>query len=220
MPRASWRRKLRRAGSWSPIWYDGVAATVQLVNVTADVEGELAGCRSGRRRRLAVHEANRRRPCRPGQHDPRRNGQGVARRDTRRRRGLVCEERRRKSRRGSARASNTCDSPLASSADATDMSKADLAQLKTRLKAQARYRWRRMEAALAAHDREAYAWHAAWRAAITKELRDLSDPILVALHNHPLRCARPSQRTRLRARMDRGDRHARQWQWQRQWQRR
>jgi hypothetical protein len=37
---------------------------------------------------------------------------------------------------------------LASSADATDMSKADLAQLKTRLKAQARYRWRRMEAAL------------------------------------------------------------------------
>jgi hypothetical protein len=92
------------------------------------------------------------------------------------------------------------------------MSKADLAQLKTRLKAQARYRWRRMEAALAAHDREAYAWHAAWRAAITKELRDLSDPILVALHNHPLRCASPS-RPRLRARMDGRDPRARQWQW-------
>jgi hypothetical protein len=93
------------------------------------------------------------------------------------------------------------------------MSKAGLAQLKTRLKAQARYRWRRMEAALAAHDREAYAWHAAWRAAITKELRDLSDPILVALHNHPLRCASPSRRPRLRARMDGRDPRARQWQW-------
>ena len=95
------------------------------------------------------------------------------------------------------------------------MSNTNRVQLKARLKAQARYRWRRMEAALAAHDREAYAWHAAWRAAITKELRDLSDPILVALHNHPLRCARPSQRARLRARMDRGDRHARQRQRQR-----
>ena len=91
-----------------------------------------------------------------------------------------------------------------------NMTGADLAQLKTRLKAQARYRWRRMEAAIAAHDREAYPWHPGWRAAITKELRDLSDPILVALRNHPLRCARPSQRARLRARMDRRDRHARQ----------
>jgi hypothetical protein len=47
------------------------------------------------------------------------------------------------------------------------MSNADRAQLKARLR-QAAYRWARMEAALAAHDREAYAWHAAWRAAITK----------------------------------------------------
>jgi hypothetical protein len=90
------------------------------------------------------------------------------------------------------------------------MNDVDRARLKTRLKAPARYRWPQMEAALAAHDREAYGWHAAWRAAITKELRDLSDPILVALRNHPLRCARPSQRARLRARMDRRDRHARQ----------
>ena len=57
------------------------------------------------------------------------------------------------------------------------MTDVDLARLKTRLKAQARYRRRRMEAALATRDREAYAWHTAWRAAITKELRDLSDPI-------------------------------------------
>ena len=51
------------------------------------------------------------------------------------------------------------------------MNDVDRARLKTRLKAPAQYRWPQMEAALAAHDREAYAWHAAWRAAITKELK-------------------------------------------------
>ena len=69
---------------------------------------------------------------------------------------------------------------------AVGMNITDRSQLKSRLKAQARYRWRRMEAALAAGDRTTYERHASWRSAIGKELRELTDPILIALQNHPL----------------------------------
>jgi hypothetical protein len=66
------------------------------------------------------------------------------------------------------------------------MTAADRARLVVHLKAQARYRWRRMEAALAAGDRTTYEWHQAWRSAITKELGELTDPIFAALQSHPL----------------------------------
>jgi hypothetical protein len=63
---------------------------------------------------------------------------------------------------------------------------ADRERLKSRLKRQAAYRWRMMRKAEAAGNIEAYRWHASWRSAICKELRDLTDPIVIALHNHPL----------------------------------
>jgi hypothetical protein len=68
---------------------------------------------------------------------------------------------------------------------ATAMTPADRLRLQSSRKAQARYRWRQMDRAIAAHDREAYERHAAWRSAICRELRDLDDPVLVALRNHP-----------------------------------
>ena len=49
-----------------------------------------------------------------------------------------------------------------------------------------RRRWRQMRKAEAMHGREAYAWHAAWRSAITNELADLHDPIRAALREYPL----------------------------------
>jgi hypothetical protein len=69
------------------------------------------------------------------------------------------------------------------------MTGSDRSQLKSRLKAQARYRWRRMEAAIVAHDAEAYRWHQSWRSAITRELAELNDPIRAALGDHPSACA-------------------------------
>jgi hypothetical protein len=46
--------------------------------------------------------------------------------------------------------------------------------LVSRLKRQAAYRWTRMQAALAAGDRTTYERHAAWRSAVTRELRELT----------------------------------------------
>jgi hypothetical protein len=66
------------------------------------------------------------------------------------------------------------------------MTTTDRSQLVARLKAQAAYRWRQMRKAEAAGNRTTYEQHASWRSAICKELRDLTDPIVIALHNHPL----------------------------------